>query len=366
MDRIGTWARRATVISLVIWLGPAWIAGSTGNAVSRFVATASGFVSGASSDVNGDGKADAIAVNSDGIAVRLSTGSAFSNANPSHRWLVGSFSGSVGTYFADVTGDGKADAIAVSSDGIAVRPSTGTSFSSSNVTHRWTVSGFSGSIGTFFADVNGDGKADAIAVNSDGIAVHLSSGAYFSSANLTQRWTVGGFYGNIGTFFADVNGDGKADAIAVNTNGISVHPSTGSYFAVTTPSSRATIGGYYGTVGTFFADANGDGKADAIAVNQEDIAVETSRGLTFGSSKGGTTAPPYWTRTSFFGDVGTFFADVNGDARADAIAVNGDGIAVLLSEGWNFVKATPDNHWTAGGFVGSVGTFLDSQPKSSG
>jgi hypothetical protein len=321
-------------------------------------------VTASSSDVNGDGKADAIAVNANGIAVRLSTGTAFSNANPSYRWTVGGFSGSLGTFFADVNGDHKADAIAVNPDGIAVHLSTGAAFSNANPTHRWTVGKFAGSLGTFFADVNGDGKADAIAVNADGIAVHLSTGSDFSNANPTYRWTVGGFSGTLGTFFADVDGDGKADAIAVNPDGIAVRLSTGHSFPIPgNPKHRWTFTGFYGSKGTFFADVDADGKADAIAVNDDRIAVLYSVGIGFSPEKGQQPRSPYWTSDPFFGTIGTFIADVNGDKRADAIAVSGDGIRVRLSDGSHFITPSdPTYRWTVGGFSGAIGTALASTP----
>ena len=73
----------------------------------------------------------------------------------------------------------------------------------------------------------------------------------------------------------------------------------------------------WGNVGDVysFADADGNGCADAIIVNAAGIWVRRSAGLT---SRDGTN----WTGRTFLGDVGTFFADVNADSKADAIAVN--------------------------------------------
>jgi hypothetical protein len=112
---------------------------------------------------------------------------------------------------------------------------------------------------TQFADVDGDGKADAIVVNTNGITVRRSNGANAFLPN--ETWTSGAYDGTLGTYFADVTGDGKADAIVVNTNGINVRRSNGSQFL---PNETWTTSAYYGNLGTYFADVDGDGKADAI------------------------------------------------------------------------------------------------------
>ena len=81
-----------------------------------------------------------------------------------------------------MTGDGKADAIVVNTDGpapnfVVVRRSTGKGFAPNE---PWIPdTPYYGSRGTYFADVNGDGKADAIVVNDDGVTVRLSNGSKF-------------------------------------------------------------------------------------------------------------------------------------------------------------------------------------------
>lgn len=78
---------------------------------------------------------------------------------------------------------------------------------------RFTTTGpFWGDHGTFFADVTGDTRADAIAVNNSGIFVRRATTAGTTFA-AHVAWTAGGFWGDRGTFFADVTGDNKADAM---------------------------------------------------------------------------------------------------------------------------------------------------------
>ena len=111
--------------------------------------------------------------------------------------------------------------------GILVLPLTGSAFDSDGGTD-WGDS--CGSEGNFFADVNGDGMADAIAVSPGGIQVLLSTGTSFAPGPSGVDWTTVPFYGAVATFFADVNGDKRADAIAVDNGSVLVWLSNGSSF----------------------------------------------------------------------------------------------------------------------------------------
>ena len=74
-----------------------------------------------------------------------------------------------GCYFADVTGDGFADFIAHDNDGINVVPSTGAGFGPQY--SNWTGGPVDCHIACYFADATGDGSADFIAHDNDGIWV---------------------------------------------------------------------------------------------------------------------------------------------------------------------------------------------------
>lgn len=297
-----------------------------------------------------------------------------------------------GFHFADVTGDGMADYISVVSDGttgILVRPavSTGGTFSFSRTATDFTGGAvFSGDRGgTFFADVTGDGMADAIAVNDVGIIVWRSTGSAFVSTSApgcpavtNANWTGTLFVGEspnvpaivMSTRFADVTGPdadtkSRADAIAITPNGIQVKRSDGCTFSAITET--WTSEPYFGNKVTEFADANGDGRADAIVVNDESIpndwvVVRISDGSSFLPNQ-------RWTLDPYYGDRGTYFADVTGDGRADAIVVNQTGITVRRSfSGLHFyneafsgdIDAQSRETWTSNPYFGSIGigTFI--------
>jgi hypothetical protein len=179
------------------------------------------------------------------------------------------------TAFADVTGDGLADAIAVRDDGIWVMPSNGSGFAPRD--SRWTFSFFIsdllGTYGTYFADVTGDGKADVILLNATNNLVMVSNGSSFGPASTWSERDGLGSIAQLGSFFADVTGDGKADAVLVGFNGIDVSVSTGTSFV---PTASWLDHAFFGERGTFFADVTGDGRADAIAVSETVSTLESS------------------------------------------------------------------------------------------
>ncbi len=131
--------------------------------------------------------------------------------------------GKVATHFADVDGDGTADAILINKDNIKVRRglASGTGFGAEE---NWAKPGGydEPNFSWFFADVNGDGKADLVIVDPPvGSIVLRSTGSRFDDADETRGYPV--LRGEVGTHFADIDGDGTADAILVNTRNIKVH-----------------------------------------------------------------------------------------------------------------------------------------------
>jgi hypothetical protein len=124
----------------------------------------------------------------------------------------------------------------------------------------------------------------------------------------------------------NVNGDGKADLVAINDTSTFVMLSTGTGFAAPQQWSNTA---FYGTKATLVADVNGDGKADLVAINDTSTFVMLSTGTGF-------AAPQQWSNTAFYGTKATLVADVNGDGKADLVAVNGDGAWVMISTGTGF------------------------------
>lgn len=135
------------------------------------------------------------------------------------------------TFLADVTGDGRADGVAVNPGDIWVAASNGSTLATPR---RWLGGGFFGDRGVFFADVNRDGRADGVAVNGDSVWVTLSqrpdSGFYGTSFSAPQRWRSGAFSGELGVLVGDVNNDQRAVLVAVNPFSVWVSLSGGTSF----------------------------------------------------------------------------------------------------------------------------------------
>jgi spore germination protein YaaH len=269
---------------------------------------------------SGSANAD-LAAGTLGTCVMASTGTAFS---PAAQWATVPFFGNRATLSGDVNGDGKADLIAVNNGESFVLTSSGTGF---NAPNQSSTGPFYGAVGTFLADVNGDGKADLVAVNQSSVWVMLSQGTYFGPPT---QWSNGLFYGAVTTLVGDVSGDGKAEVIAVNRDATWVIGSTGSGFGAPVKWSSQP---FYGARMTMAADVSGDGKSDLLAINNGDAWVMTSTGSAF-------STPVKWSSTPFYGMQATLTGDVNGDGKVDLVAVNGIGVWVETSNGAAFSSPT--------------------------
>ena len=203
----------------------------------------------ATGDFDGDGWIDFAVESADTRELRVFTGGAtgFSDAK----------SVPVGTMpysrlgAADVTGDGRVEilvpghgnnSVLVVADGQRVL----TSFTTSLPAQPWMVVG---------DDVNGDHRADVVAVVSDGVAVLLAApngltpapGSPFAVTSATEVAT------------GDLDGDGIADIVVGPWEGNEVTILTGGTF------SRRTVRTCARPIGLAVSDLNGDGRGELVA-----------------------------------------------------------------------------------------------------
>ncbi|KAI4175392.1 MAG: hypothetical protein LQ348_006177 [Seirophora lacunosa] len=221
--------------------------------------------------------------------------------------------------------------------------------------------------GTWLADMDGDGLDDRIWITEDGrISVWLNGQAnaqapfgwdWFAQNN--QQPIVTGINAKRGQYrLADIDGDGKADLLVfdLKTGAISAWLNNG-------PSSDTSPQGWVwapvGQIGVSvadpvnaqFADVTGDGKADLLWLDEESM-------LTIYRNNYDSTAH-HWSWPKLTAEPINLhiqnpkdirFADIDGDQKADAIAIHSwDGAAVVWlnrdpskPEGWERSVPSPD------------------------
>jgi hypothetical protein len=198
-------------------------------------------------DVNGDGRADIVAVGDTGTQVMLSTASSFTPPYPASR---NAFYGTRATLAVDVTGDGGADLVAVNDSSIWVMPSVrlfGGFYAFFTPPELWSTAPFYGSRMTLAGYVSGDGRADLVAVDNSSTWVIKSTGTGFSAPT---PWLSVPFYGSRATILGDVSGNGANDLVAVNDASTYVAETTGSAFGAPSVWSRTL---FYGRRATLIA-----------------------------------------------------------------------------------------------------------------
>jgi endonuclease/exonuclease/phosphatase family metal-dependent hydrolase len=287
-------------------------------------------------DINGDGKKDKIYWNksfdSGKPRVYLSNGNGtFSNPAISHTAGASTLA-STKYYYADINGDGKDDEIVwdptQNSGRTKVFLATGNgNFSSTAVNNPEGTSANPATIFRF-ADVNGDGKADKIYWNATFDAGHTR--VYLATSNGSFSSTVvSGSTGSSTTagtqfWYADIDGDGKADKAlwhpTLNSGKVMVYLSNGdgTFTASSTFSNSGASSGVATTI-FHFADVNGDGKADKIYWRHNAYLGKPKVYYSDGEFKG----PIYSLRgTSQSANTDLFFTDITGDGKADMVRWN--------------------------------------------
>jgi hypothetical protein len=289
-------------------------------------------------DINGDGKVDAIyfdTTGSRGVWVSLGTDDGFA---PAEMWLQLGYSTPDQIQYADVNGDGTADALyfdTLRSRGVWVSLSEGIGFKPAEM---WAQYGESTPNQIQYADINGDGKADALYFDSgksNCVRVSFSTGTGFTSP---QSWICHGPSTPDQMQYADLNGDGKVDGIYFDTlrsRGVWVSLSTGTGFE---PVKNWLQHGESTPNQLQYADVNGDAKADALYFD-----TSRSRGVWVSLSTGTSFTPgQMWLAHGESTPELIEYADLNGDGKADAIyydVLRSGGVWVSLSKGDSFATA---------------------------
>jgi|GEM_PF-4948047 len=270
-------------------------------------------------DVNGDGMDDRIFWRYDAaggqLLIQLATGGGQFSTNTIYQ--SGSTYSYTNFYFADVNGDGMADKIYwrynAASGQLQIQLATGNGqFSTSIISQSGSTSS---NTKFYFTDVNGDGKDDRVywnySASSGQLQIQLATGGgQFSTSTIYQT---GSTYSYTNFYFADVNGDGMNDKIYWRYNAaggkLQIELATGGgQFSTSTISQT---GSTYSYTNFYFADVNGDGKADKI-YRRYDAAFGNFL-INYGKGNGEFEDWILYARGSEYSGTRFYFADVDGN-----------------------------------------------------
>ena len=273
-------------------------------------------------------------------------------------------------FLADLTGDERADIVGFGDAGVWVAFNNG---DGTFQTPNFVVPNFGYEAGgwrverhpRFFADLTGDGRADIVGFGDAGVWVALNNGdGTFQAPNLvvsTFGYAAGGWrVERHPRFLADLTGDGRADIVGFGDAGVWVALNNGDGTFQTPnlvlPNFGYAAGGWrVERHPRFLADLTGDGRADIVGFGDAGVWVALNNGdgtfqgpnlvvSTFGYAAGGWRVERH----------PRFLADLTGDGRADIVGFGNAGVWVALNNGDGTFQASnlvvPTFGYVAGGW----------------
>lgn len=189
------------------------------------------------------------------------------------------------------------------------------------------------------ADLDGDGRPEiVVAGNQSGVAVLRNGGDGQFADGLLQPTGAAGAVRRLA--LADVNGDGRTDALATDTGSAALLPLVGDGAGGLQPLPAQGTGLPGAAASVALGDLNGDGRADALAGGNGVFAALVGNG-----AGGFAPAPgsPFTTATTAGDRVDQLVAaDMNRDGQTDAVTANRNGsVSVLLNDETGLLSPSP-------------------------
>jgi len=288
-------------------------------------------------DANGDGKPDLAVANFNADTVSILVNNGLSGATSASFAAPQTFA-APGTPHAlapaDLNGDGRVDLLVAAFSANAVAAVLNSTAAGSSTITNGASQAFATGAGprsVAATDVNGDGRPDVLVANQDSASISVllnttTPGATTPSMGTQQAFATGASPRTVAT--ADVNGDGKLDAIVANggANTVSVllNMTAAGATTVSLAAQQAFAAGNVPLAATA-TDMNGDGKPDIVVQSADNPDVVS---ILVNTTAAGATSASFAARQAFAnadtGDSGTITngtavitADVNGDGKPD-------------------------------------------------
>lgn len=242
---------------------------------------------------------------------------------------------------ADLDGDGRPDLVipdAYSGDITIYQniSSNGTLAFGSHLVLPMIKGAYGNPITLVVADLDGDGKPDIAAENSDSgfisIFRNLGSSGILTTNSFGPRMDIPAQTGMEGLAVQDLNADGKPEIVTANgnSNTISIFPNLSTIGNISF-ASRVNYAAGNGTLDVVIADLDGDGNPDVAADNINDGTVSVFRNL---GSAGTITTNSFASQVAFPGVTQCrriTVGDFDGDGKLDIATANwtSDQISVL-------------------------------------
>lgn len=211
----------------------------------------------------------------------------------------------------------------------------------------------------YFTNLNDDGFKDLVLLDGDSFRVWTHNGTPTFGAN---PWTVPPFRTGSGwsghdpsaIWFADIDGDGEADLIQRSGDVLRYFRNLGDGKSWAAP---VTIGYGYGghnPRAIWFADLNGDQRAERIERFGDQFMVAPN---TTGAGGGWPYGTVYFTGSGWSGHdpAAIWFADITGDNRADLVHKSGDALRYYPNNG----SGSGHTNWAAGVGAGTGWSSVD-------